>query len=168
MTKRWFQQQLLWLNTHKSAVNSSRQTFLAALEMDQTHFNWYKYIFYFNYSKFTRSYELFSQELKHSDCVMSGNKRKIAWRRKCKLKIKLKWCTQSDHPSSADFLLGLGVNFHILLSLWCILFRIGLSLFKENLNLKKHLHPKHRGSRQSRFGTGSYTKAITVTLKIAT
>ena len=71
-------------------------------------------------------------------------------------KRQLKRCTWNVHPSFADFRPGLGVNFHILLtqnwlwesslsllSLWCILFQIKLGLFRENLNLKKHLGPKN-------------------------
>ena len=79
-------------------------------------------------------------------------------------KRQLKRCTQNVHPSFADFRPGLGVNFHILLtqnwlwesslsllSLWCILFQIKLGLFRENLNLKKHLGPKNGWSSPSTF-----------------
>ena len=77
---------------------------------------------------------------------------------------QLKQCTRNVHPSFADFRPGLGVNFHILLtqnwlwesslsllSLWCILFQIKLGLFRENLNLKKHLGPKNGWSSPSTF-----------------
>ena len=79
-------------------------------------------------------------------------------------KRQLKQCTRNVHPSFADFWPGLGVNFHILLtqnwlwesslsllSLWCILFQIKLGLFRENLNLKKHLGPKNGWSSPSTF-----------------
>ena len=79
-------------------------------------------------------------------------------------KRQLKRCTRNVHPSFADFRPGLGVNFHILLtqnwlwesslsllSLWCILFQIKLGLFRENLNLKKHLGPKNGWSSPSTF-----------------
>ncbi len=79
-------------------------------------------------------------------------------------KRQLKRCTRNVHPSFADFWPGLGVNFHILLtqnwlwesslsllSLWCILFQIKLGLFRENLNLKKHLGPKNGWSSPSTF-----------------
>ena len=79
-------------------------------------------------------------------------------------KRQLKQCTRNVHPSFADFWPGLGVNFHILrtqnwlwesslslLSLWCILFQIKLGLFRENLNLKKHLRPKTGWSSPSTF-----------------
>ena len=119
---------------------------------------------YFNYSEFTSSYELFSQALKSFDYVLSGSKRKIAGKRKMQTKQLLKWCTRNVHPSFADFRPGLGVNFHILLtqnwlwesslsllSLWCILFRIKLGLFRENVNLKKYLQPKNGWSSPSTF-----------------
>ena len=38
-----------------------------------------------------------------------------------------------------------------LLSLWCIFFWIKLRLFREDLNLKKHLRPKNRWSSPSTF-----------------
>ncbi len=82
-------------------------------------------------------------------------------------------CKQNDNWSGAPemstlplpiFWPGLGVNFHILLtqnwlwesslsllSLWCILFQIKLGLFRENLNLKKHLRPKNGWSTPSTF-----------------
>ena len=79
-------------------------------------------------------------------------------------KRQLKRCTRNVHPSFADFRPGFGVNFHILLtqnwlwesslsllSLWCILFQIKLCLFRENLNLKKHLGPKKGWSSLSTF-----------------
>ena len=79
-------------------------------------------------------------------------------------KRQLKRCTRNAHTSFADFRPGLGVNFHILLtqswlwesslsllSLWCILFQIKLGLFRENLNLKKHLRPKNGWSSPSTF-----------------
>ena len=82
-------------------------------------------------------------------------------------KRQLKWCTRNVHPSFAVFRPGLGVNFHILLtqnwlwesslsllSLWCILFQIKLGLFRENLNLKKHLGPKNGWSSPSTFWHG--------------
>ena len=79
-------------------------------------------------------------------------------------KRQLKRCTRNVHPSFADFRPGFGVNFHILLtqnwlwesslsllSLWCILFQIKLCLFRENLNLKKHLGTKNGWSSPSTF-----------------
>ena len=79
-------------------------------------------------------------------------------------KRQLKRCTRNVHPSFADFRPGLGVNFLILLtqnwlwesslsllSLWCILFQTKLGLFRENLNLKKHLGPKNGWSSPSTF-----------------
>ena len=79
-------------------------------------------------------------------------------------KWQLKRCTRNVHPSFDDFRPGLGVNFHILLtqnwlwesslsllSLWCILFQIKLGLFRENLNLKKHLRPKNGWSSPRTF-----------------
>ena len=79
-------------------------------------------------------------------------------------KRQLKRCTQNVQPSFADFRPGLSVNFHILLtqnwlwelslsllSLWCILFQIKFGLFRENLNLKKHLGPKNGWSSPSTF-----------------
>ena len=110
----------------------------------------------FNYSDFTNSYELFSQALKSFDYVLSGSKRKTAWRRRMQTKRQLKQFTRNVHPSFADFRPGLGVNCHILLtqnwlwesslsllSLWCILFWIKFGLFRENLNLQKYLQPKN-------------------------
>ena len=122
---------------------------------------WSKYTYvYFNYADFTSSYEPFSQALKSFDYVLSGSKGKIAWRRKMQTKQQLKRCTQNVHSSFADF----QSDFHIfltqswlgesslsLLSLWCILFWIKLGLFRENLNLKKHLQPKNGWSSPSTF-----------------
>ena len=112
------------------------------------------------------------QALKSFDYVLWGSKGKIAWRRKMQTKLQLKWCTQNVHPSFADFRPRLGVNFHILwtqnwlwesslslLSLWCILFRIKLGLFRENLNLKKNLRSR------APFGTGSYESVTCLNAK---
>ena len=144
-------------------MNSSRRTFSSTSEPDPVRFDRNKHV-YFNYSDFTSSYEPFSQALKSFDYVLSGSKGKIAWRRRLQTKRQLKRCTRNVHPSFADFQPGLGVNFHILLtqnwlwesnlsllSLWCILFQIKLGLFRENLNLKKHLRPKNGRSLPSTF-----------------
>ena len=145
-------------------MTSSRWTFSSASESDPMRFDWKKTYIYFNYSEFTSSYELFLQALKSFDYVLSGSKRKIAGKRKMQTKRQLKRCTQNVHPSFADFRPGLGVNFHILLtpnwlwesslsllSLWCILFRIKLCLFRENVNPKKYLQPQNGRSLLSTF-----------------
>ena len=52
--------------------------------------------------------------------------------------------------------LTLGVKSLSLLSLWGILFQIKLGLFRENLNLKKHLQPKNGWSSPSTFWHSLY------------
>ena len=91
-------------------------------------------------------------------------KRKLLEKERCKQNHNGSSAPEMSTLPSPIFRPRLGVNFHILLtpnwlwesslsllSLWCILFRIKLGLFRENVNLKKYSQPQNGQSLLSTF-----------------